>query len=117
MGADDMPPAIPTAVAPRPLGVHLFNHDQLFGVHQSSTTALFEADGAQTAEKQAVHTRDTALTLQLGLKDALESLFRALFGNDVPMRWVDVSAARARAKNCAKAKMSRRFRRVAHARA
>ncbi|KAI6223360.1 Phenylalanyl-tRNA synthetase [Aphelenchoides besseyi] len=70
-------------------GVRLLTHDELFGSQLSSSTVLFDKMGEKTAEKQLVHTRDTALALQIELKSTLESLFRTLFGPEVEMRWVD----------------------------
>ncbi|KAI6239006.1 Phenylalanyl-tRNA synthetase [Aphelenchoides fujianensis] len=69
-------------------GVRLFTPDELFG-RQLKTPPVFEPNGVQTEEKQAIHTRDAALALQIGLKSTLESLFQSLFGSDVQMRWVD----------------------------
>ncbi|KAI6206350.1 Phenylalanyl-tRNA synthetase [Aphelenchoides besseyi] len=69
--------------------VRLLTHDELFGSQLSSSTVLFDKMGEKTAEKQLVHTRDTALALQIELKSTLESLFRTLFGPEVEMRWVD----------------------------
>jgi phenylalanyl-tRNA synthetase alpha chain len=70
--------------------VRLYSHDDLFGSSLKPDADLFEKDGTKTPEKQAVHTRDTSLALQIALKASLESLFRDLFGENLQMRWVDV---------------------------
>jgi hypothetical protein len=74
------------------LGVHLFTHDQLFGSRQHNDAPLFEDKPTERIpEKQELITRDTSIALQIGLKSALESLVRDLFGADLQMRWSDVS--------------------------
>uniref|UniRef100_A0A1I7SX87 Phenylalanine--tRNA ligase, mitochondrial n=1 Tax=Bursaphelenchus xylophilus TaxID=6326 RepID=A0A1I7SX87_BURXY len=69
-------------------GVRLFSQDELFGRHIKSDSQVFE-NGEQTPEKQAGHSRDTALALQVHLKQSLEALARELFGQEAEMRWVD----------------------------
>ncbi|CAD5212680.1 unnamed protein product [Bursaphelenchus okinawaensis] len=70
-------------------GVRLFNQDELFGRHIQPNAQIFEENGEQTPEKQAIHSRDTALALSIHLKQSLEALCRELFGPEAEMRWVD----------------------------
>lgn len=70
------------------LAVHLFSQDDIFGRNIKPDAKLFEY-GEKTPEKQATHSRDTALALSIHLKQTLEAMCKDLFGNEAKMRWVD----------------------------
>ncbi|XP_065354035.1 phenylalanine--tRNA ligase, mitochondrial [Cloeon dipterum] len=66
----------------------LYSKHEIYKQEDISGISLFE-NGDKTAEKQEVHTLDTALFLQAELKACLEKLARNLFGEDAEIRWVE----------------------------
>ncbi|GFN97514.1 phenylalanine--tRNA ligase, mitochondrial [Plakobranchus ocellatus] len=70
-------------------GVRLFSDFQLFSkVSDPSSCSLFEK-GRRGDDKQETHTLETSKLLEHDLKICLENLMRALFGQNLEMKWVD----------------------------
>lgn len=70
-------------------GVRLFSDFQLFSnVSDPTSCSLFE-DGKRDFSKQEQHSLETSKLLEYNLKSSLESLMRALFGQNLEMKWVD----------------------------
>ncbi|CAG5129807.1 unnamed protein product [Candidula unifasciata] len=68
--------------------VQLFSDFELFSdMPNPESMSLFEP-GVRDDNKQERHTLQTALLLEQTLKSCLEGLMRALFGQDLQMRWV-----------------------------
>ncbi|GFR92851.1 phenylalanine--tRNA ligase, mitochondrial [Elysia marginata] len=70
-------------------GVRLYSDFQLFSnVSDPSSCSLFES-GKRDDSKQEQHSLETSKLLEYDLKSCLEGLMRALFGQNLEMRWVD----------------------------
>nr|XP_049604700.1 phenylalanine--tRNA ligase, mitochondrial isoform X2 [Syngnathus scovelli] len=72
-------------------GVRLFSNRQLFcDVADGDQLNMFDAAGGRrTPHKQEVHSLEAVKLLEFNLKQTLSRLVRALFGEDLEVRWVD----------------------------
>uniref|UniRef100_A0AC34Q044 Phenylalanyl-tRNA synthetase n=1 Tax=Panagrolaimus sp. JU765 TaxID=591449 RepID=A0AC34Q044_9BILA len=70
-------------------GVRLYSAEDLFGIQPTGRELQLFDSSERNKVKQAGHSEDTAKVLELRLKSILEELSRALFGQNVQMRWVD----------------------------
>ena len=75
-------------------GVRLFNRHELFSASdQPDEWHLFEHEPSlreETADKQAVHSRDAVQLTELDLKRTLTELVKELFGSEIKTRWATV---------------------------
>ncbi|XP_068199989.1 phenylalanine--tRNA ligase, mitochondrial [Antennarius striatus] len=73
-------------------GVRLFSKHELFsGVQGGDELSLFEGRGRRSEHKQEVHSLEAVKLLEAELKRTLTRLITHLFGEGMPVRWVDCS--------------------------